>query len=87
MKKLKHILALIGIIVLVLMYIITLFYSFFDNSTSLIFFKLSLALTVFIPTILWILSLFIKISNKKKDNDFSKKDENNFSKKYSDKKD
>ncbi len=81
MKRVKHFLALVSIFVLALMYVMTLFAAFFDDSKSLIFFKISLALTIFIPCLLWILGIFIRISGNKgkKDKAKSMKTEENFS--------
>lgn len=50
----KQIVAIIGIVLLVLMYVITLIAAIFDRSGSGSLFKASLAATLVIPLLIWI---------------------------------
>lgn len=60
MKKQKKILAIIGIVCLVLLYLSTLIFAFIDTTTSLIFFKTAIGASIFFPVILYVMSIFYK---------------------------
>ena len=75
MNSIKRITALIGVFLLAFMYILTLFAAVFGDAKTSLFFEVSLALTIFIPCLIWILGLFVKI-NKKEDTIEENKDEN-----------
>ena len=64
MKKIKQILAILGIVVLVGMYGITLFCAIFDNSDTMNYLKASIAVTVIVPTLLWIYTFIYKLLKK-----------------------
>ena len=53
MKQIKRILAVTGIVLLVLMYLITLFCAIFDTGDSMIMFKASVMCTILVPILLW----------------------------------
>ena len=76
MNRIKRITALIGVFLLAFMYILTLFAAVFGDAKTSLFFEVSLALTIFIPCLIWILGLFVRI-NKKEDTIEENKDENN----------
>ena len=63
MQRLRQILAIIGIILLVGMYVLTIFAAVFDNTKSI-------AATILVPFTLWLLNIMIQ--NKKKDQDEKK---------------
>ena len=64
MKKVKQILAILGIVVLVGMYGITLFCAIFDNSDTMNYLKASIVATVIVPTLLWIYTFIYKLLKK-----------------------
>ena len=64
MKKFQRILALIGAVLLVLMYAATLILAFIDHSATMVFFKIAIAGTLVIPVLLYGLILFTRLSNK-----------------------
>ncbi len=64
MKNLKRIFALLGVIILLALYIITLILAFTDHSDSMQMFKASIAATVIIPGLLWIYSYMYQLLKK-----------------------
>ena len=61
----KQIFAIIGIILLVLLYVVTLFAAIFDSSASHALFATCLLATVAIPLLIWIYSwMFGKLTNR-----------------------
>lgn len=62
MKKIRQIAALIGIILLVAMYIVTLFAAIFDNPHTFTILKASIACTIIIPVVLWVMKIFLGIA-------------------------
>ena len=64
MKKVKRILALVGVILLVAMYGSTLVFAIIDNSDSMMMFNASIAATIIIPVILWSYTLVFKLVKK-----------------------
>lgn len=76
MNRIKRITALIGVFLLAFMYILTLFAAVFGDAKTSLFFEVSLALTIFIPCLIWILGLFVRI-NKKEDTTEENNEENN----------
>lgn len=65
MKKVKKITALIGAVLLVLMYLSTLLFAFIDRTASQGLFKASVAMTILVPVLLYAYSLFYKLSRDK----------------------
>lgn len=53
-QKLKQIIAIIGIVVLVGMYVVTLIAAIFDNPKTMTFLQISVILTVMVPIILYL---------------------------------
>ncbi|MDD6351242.1 MAG: hypothetical protein PUG16_02425 [Lachnospiraceae bacterium] len=64
MKKVRQILAILGIIVLVGMYAFTLFAALTDNPKTMHILGLSIVLTILIPALIWIFGVFIRIRKK-----------------------
>ncbi len=62
MKNLKRILAAIGAILLIAMYVSTLVFAFIDHSKTLGLLKASIACTIILPCLLYAYSLVYKIS-------------------------
>jgi hypothetical protein len=64
MKKVRQILAILGVIVLVGMYAFTLFAALTDNPKTMHILGLSIVLTILIPALIWIFGVFIRIRKK-----------------------
>ena len=69
MKKAKQILAIIGIVLLVLLYGVTIFAAIFDNTATMKYLAASIAATVLIPVTLWLLMRMIELSERNKNKD------------------
>lgn len=67
MKKVKRILALIGVIILVGMYLLTLVVSIFESSFAQSLFFASLYCTMIVPIVIYGYELIYKIVKGKKD--------------------
>jgi cell shape-determining protein MreD len=68
MQKLKQILAIIGIILLVGLYALTLVAAIFDSTATMQYLSAAIAATILIPVTLWLLNMMIKaVSDKKKE--------------------
>ena len=67
MKKVKRILALVGVILLLAMYGSTLFFAITDNSDSMGMFKASIVATIIIPVLLWAYTFIFKLVKKDDD--------------------
>ena len=70
MKKAKRILALLGAIILVLMYISTLVFALIGSPTAYSLFKASIACTVFLPVMLYAYILVYRVLTRDDDDDF-----------------
>ena len=70
MQRLRQILAIIGIILLVGMYVLTIFAAVFDNTKTMSYLTASIAATILVPFTLWLLNIMIQ--NKKNDQDEKK---------------
>jgi len=64
MNKIKQILAIVGIVILVLLYVSTLIFAILDNPSTMRMLGLSIVMTIFIPTLIWIFEVFFRISHK-----------------------
>ena len=64
MKKGKQILAIIGIVLLVAMYALTIVAAIFDNTKTMQYLAASLAATIIVPVLLWIYQLIYRIIHK-----------------------
>ncbi len=64
MKKVKQILAIIGIILLVLLYLSTLICAIIDHTETMRLFQASVMATVIIPVLLWAYSFIYKLIKK-----------------------
>lgn len=68
MKKRKQILAWIGIILLVAMYLCTLIFSLMKSDAAYGLFRASVACTIIIPVLLYAYILIYRVLNKNNDN-------------------
>ena len=64
MKKVKQFLAIIGIILLVLLYLSTLICAIIDRTETMRLFQASILATVIIPVLLWAYSFIYKLIKK-----------------------
>ena len=64
MKKVKQILAIIGIILLVLLYLSTLICAIIDRTETMRLFQASVMATVIFPVLLWAYSFIYKLIKK-----------------------
>ena len=65
MKQIKRILAALGIILLVAMYLITLFCAIFDTGSEMVMFKASVTCTVLVPILLWGYTVIYRLAKGK----------------------
>ena len=71
MKTVKRIMAILGVVILLGLYITTLVMAIIDNSSTQTLFKTSVVATILIPTLIWIYTYIYKLI--KKDTDDKKK--------------
>ena len=64
MKKFKRLFALLGAILLVLLYLSTLIFALMDSELATGMFKISVAGTIIIPILLYGILLFYRLSGK-----------------------
>ena len=69
MKKVKQILALIGVILLVALYFTTLILAITDNSGTMNMFFASVVATIIIPVLIWAYTLIYRLTRGNKDSD------------------
>ncbi|MDD6156837.1 MAG: hypothetical protein PUB52_07465 [Lachnospiraceae bacterium] len=66
MKKIKQVLAIIGVILLVALYLTTLVFAITDNSGTMDLFFASIVATILIPVLLWAYTFIYRLIKKKK---------------------
>ena len=59
MKKARQIIALIGVILLVLLYVSTLVLAIVDKSSSMKLFQTSFIATIIVPVLIWTVTFFM----------------------------
>lgn len=59
--KIKRILALVGAVLLALMYVSTLIFAITDNPNTMSFFKASVALTILVPVLIYAYQLVFRV--------------------------
>ena len=69
LQKLRQVLAIIGIVLLVGLYGLTLFASIFEPANTMNYLMGAVAATIMIPVVLWLLNLMIKSVSKDKKNE------------------
>ena len=60
MKKARQIIALIGVILLILLYVSTLVLAIVDKSSSMKLFQTSVIATIIVPVLIWTVTFFMK---------------------------
>ena len=65
--KLRKTLAIIGIALLVLLYVLAFIFALTDNPNSMRMFAISIVATVIIPVFIYVITLFLKLGKDKKD--------------------
>lgn len=64
MKKTTRILALIGAVLLIALYVSTLFFALMDTATAATLLKISVAATIILPVLLYGYILIYRLTNK-----------------------
>jgi hypothetical protein len=77
MNKIKQIMAIVGIVLLVLLYASTVVFAIFDNPATMKMLGLSIVMTIFIPTLIWVFGVFFRISHKDNSDVFKDDSEEN----------
>ena len=75
MKKVKQILAILGIVLLVSLYLVTLICAITDNSGTMQVFYASVVATIIIPVLLWAYSFIYRLIKKSNEPDESENNE------------
>ncbi|MCU6760916.1 hypothetical protein OCV88_01030 [Brotonthovivens ammoniilytica] len=65
MKKIKQLLALLGVLLLAGLYISTLIFALIGSSQSMELLKVSLIFTIIVPVLLWVYSYIYKLMKHK----------------------
>ena len=74
MKKFKRLFALLGVILLVLLYLSTLIFALMDSELATGMFKASIAGTILVPVLLYGILIFYRLSEKDDSDDFDETD-------------
>ncbi len=69
MKQTRRIFAVIGIILLVALYMATIFAALTASENSMGLFMASIAATIIIPVLIWLFGLFYKLMHNKDDDE------------------
>ena len=69
MKQIKRILAVLGIILLVTMYLLTLYCAVFDTGDGMFMFKASVTCTILVPILLWGYTVIYRLAKGKDEKD------------------
>ncbi len=69
MQKLRQILAIIGIVILVALYGLTIFAAIFDPTETMQYLGAAIAATVLVPVTLWLFLRMTEIRKKNKEED------------------
>ncbi len=64
MQKFKQIFAIVGIVLLVAMYVSTVIFAIIDNPKTFTLLAASVAATIVIPVMLWVIGIFLRIAKK-----------------------
>ncbi|MDE7312452.1 MAG: hypothetical protein K2N87_12665 [Eubacterium sp.] len=65
MKRIKRLLAVIGIVLLALMYLITLLCAIFDVSSGMFLFRACVTCTILVPILLWGYTVIYRLAKGK----------------------
>ena len=69
MKKVKKILALAAVVIIIGVYILTFISAIFVRPEAMQLFKVCIALTIFMPIVIWGYMIIYKLLNPKKDDE------------------
>ncbi len=61
MKKIRRVLAMIGVIIILALYIITIILALFGNKNTLPLLKISFTATIIVPVLIWVYTLVYKL--------------------------
>ncbi len=64
MKKVRQLLAIIGVVLLVGLYVTTIVFALLDDPRTFHFLGASIAATVIIPVMIWVIGIFVKMNKK-----------------------
>lgn len=64
MKKIKQIIAILGVILLLGLYAVTLIMAFTDNTQTMSLFEASIIATIMVPILIWAYSFIYKLLKK-----------------------
>ena len=64
MKRAKQVLAVLGIVLLVALYVATLIFAIIDNPQTYTLLGISIGATIVIPVMLWVMGIFLRIAKK-----------------------
>ncbi|MCR5144171.1 MAG: hypothetical protein K6B67_02545 [Lachnospiraceae bacterium] len=67
LTKIRQIFAIIGIVLLVGLYVLTLVIAFIDPTATMSYLMAAIAATIMIPVVLWFLNVMIKSREKNKE--------------------
>lgn len=77
MQKSKRILAIIGIVILVGLYVVSLISAFFATEASATLFQVSIFCTIVIPMLLYVYMMLCRVFRPKDHNDMKQEDDSN----------
>ena len=66
MKKIRQILAIVGVVLLVALYGMTVVFALLDDPKTFHMLGASIAATVLIPVIIWVIGIFVRLDKKDK---------------------
>ena len=64
MKKVRQLLAIIGVVLLVGLYVTTIVFALLDDPRTFHILGASIAATVIIPVMIWVIGIFVKMNKK-----------------------
>lgn len=65
MKQIRRILALSGVVLLIILYLLTLYCAIFDTSHGMVMFKASVTCTILLPILLWGYTVIYRLAKGK----------------------
>ncbi len=75
MKKIKQVLAILGIICLVALYVLTLIAAIFDSTKTMSYLTAAVWATIVIPVMIWVIEMLYKQIKPKDSSDAPQEDE------------
>lgn len=65
MKRIRRIIAIIGVVLLAVMYLVTLLCAIFDVSNGMVMFRASVTCTILVPILLWGYTVIYRLAKGK----------------------